>query len=687
MSSVPARRGDDVDDFHGTKVPDPYRWLEDVGSSETQAWIDAQQAATEAVLATASKRDALRTRLAELLSAPRAQAPWRRGSRWFQLRNDGKQDHDVLYTMESPEDTGRVLIDPNTLSEDHSVALVGMVESPDGSKVAWASTTAGSSWQTWRVRDVASGRDDEDVLEWAKIGLAWAPDSSGVYYGCFDEVADGEVFERPTLNQKVRFHRLGTTQLDDTLTYERPDHPAWLLIASVTEDGRYLVIDAAEGASSINRIYYRDLTNDGDAAGFVELFGAGDGMYRFIGNEGERWLFQTDKNAPRGRIVSVDINDAAEDRWTTVIAERDEALPAYALAANYVRGRLLVIHQQDVMHRLAIHNADGSNGHAIALPVEGSVAFAHTNRDDDRVFITLTTFAAPPMVLEVDLDSATTATFWESSVASTAGLLVEQVLVDSSGGARVPMYLVRNEGVTASGDVPTLMNGYGGFGVSWTPDFMHWTLSRVWLELGGMLGWTILRGGGEYGQEWHDAGRLANKQNVFDDFIACGEWLIANGWTRRDRLAITGMSNGGLLVGACMTQRPDLYGACVPQVGVLDMLHYHEWTSGRWWVGDYGSAENPDEFAYLYAYSPVHNVRDGVRYPPTMVMAGAHDDHVVPGHSFKFAAALQHAQDAPEPILIRIETKTGHGGGKPTAMQVAERADMLAFFTLALSMG
>jgi prolyl oligopeptidase len=668
---------DQVDDYHGTKIRDPYRWLEDTDSEQTRAWVQAQNDVTRAWLAQVTSRQDIRERLTALWDHPRAGAPWHREGRWFQLRNTGLQNQDVLWSMDAPDAEGRVLLDPNTLSEDGTVALTGAAVSDDGELLAYATSEAGSDWMTWRVREVGTGEDRADVIRWSKFsGAAWTRDGAGFYYAHYDPPQPGAEYEQRNLDQKLSYHRLGTEQGEDELVYARPDEPEWGFSPSVTDDGRYLVVHVWQGTDPRNRIYLANLDRGGRVEPLIDDFDAG---YDLIGSHGDVLLFRTDLDAPLGRVIAVDVTRPHREHWEEVVPEGEDRLER----ARLVGGRIVAAYLHHASHRIRLFGLDGEPAGEVALPGYGSVD-AITGRPEDQAFhFTFTTFTAPTAVYRHDIPAHETALVRAPGADIDASAFrTQQVFVTSKDGTRVPMFLVCRADVTPDGSRPTLLYGYGGFDIALTPAF---AVSRhVWVERGGVLAIANLRGGGEYGKAWHDAGRLANKQNVFDDAIACAEWLVQEGWTSARRLAIQGGSNGGLLVGACMTQRPDLFGACVPEVGVLDMLRFHRFTIGWGWTSDYGCADDPEQFAWLHAYSPLHNLRPGTAYPATLVTTGDHDDRVVPGHSFKFAAALQAAQGGDAPVLIRIETQAGHGAGKPTGKLIDERTDVLAFLERAL---
>ncbi len=679
----PTRRLDHADDYHGQRVPDPYRWLEDVDAPETRAWVEAQNALTFAYLDGLPARAQLRQRLTELWDYPRAQAPVQRGGRYFQLRNSGLQNQDVLSVAERHDDAGRVLLDPNTLSTDGTVALTSWSVSDDGCWLAYATSRSGSDWLTWRVRDVASGADLADVIEWSKFSrAAWAPDGSGFYYARYDAPAEGQAYEDVNYHQKLYFHRRGTAQADDRLVYARPDHKEWGFAPQVSHDGRYLVLSVWQGTDIRNRLFYRDLTVDSP---WVELIDTLEATYEFIGNDGPVFYLSTTLDAPRGRLIAVDVTVPARDQWRTLIPEGPDVLEAVYLIHNQFVGQYV----HDAHHQLRVFGLDGAPAGAIALPGLGSLfTFGDDpavtgGRDDDELFFAFQSFAHPVTVYRYDFWAGEGEPIFVPPIRfDFAPYETRQVFVTSRDGTRVPLFLTHKRGLALDGANPTLLYGYGGFNLSILPTFAVGRLA--WLELGGVFAVANLRGGGEYGEAWHAAGTLDRKQNVFDDLQACAEYLIAEKITSTPRLAIEGRSNGGLLVGACLTQRPDLFGAALAHVGVMDMLRFHKFTIGWAWVSDYGSADDPAQFPALYAYSPYHNLRPGTRYPATLVTTGDHDDRVVPGHSFKFAAALQAAQAGDAPCLIRIQTQAGHGFGKPTAVLIQEQADIYAFLAEAL---
>jgi prolyl oligopeptidase len=669
---------DQVDDYHGTRITDQYRPLEDADAPATRAWIAAQNALTERVLAGVEARPAIRRRLAELFDHPRTGAPWRRGDRWFQLRNAGLQDQDVLWTADAPEGEGRVLLDPNRLNAQGTTTLAEVVASEGGELVACATSDAGSDWRTWTVRRAATGEALPDRIPWSKFSSAsWTHDDAGFFYGRFPEPAPAAAYEAPNRDMELRYHRLGTDAASDRLVFSTPNEPEWGFNPEVSDDGRLLVITVWRGTDPESRIYVADLSNGVEAAVVGPLLDAADARYELIAAIDGTLYLLTDLDAPLGRVIAVDV--ANPTRVREVVPEGADALERACLAG----GRLALVHLHDAHHRLSIVELDGRHVVDVGLPGIGTIVDLAGRRADDDLFLTFMTFVAPRSLLAVRMLDGVVREVGRPRLAWDPGAYVSvQVIVTTADGTEVPLFLTRRRDVAPDGGVPTLLYGYGGFGISVGPTFRPEWLA--WMERGGLLAVASLRGGGEHGRAWHDAGRLANKQHVFDDFAACARWLAASGWTRADRIGINGRSNGGLLVGAAITQHPELFGAAIAEVGVMDMLRFHRFTIGWGWTSDYGSAEDPEQFRTLLAYSPLHNIRPGLACPPTLVTTGDHDDRVVPGHSFKFAAALQAAHAGDTPVVIRIETDAGHGLGKPVGKQLDERASVLAFLELAL---
>ncbi len=678
LAYPPAPRANVVEDYHGTKVADPYRPLEDPDSAATRAWVTAENKITFGFLEGIASRVGLQQRLTKLWDFEKFSVPFEEGRRYFYGRNSGLQNQSVLYTADSLDATPRVLLDPNTLSPDGTIALAGLSVSDDGKLMAYALAEAGSDWITWRVRDVATGGDRDDVVRWSKFSsAAWTKDDRGFYYGRFPEPKPGEDLRASNYFQKVYYHELGTPQGDDPLIYERPDEKELKFNETVTDDGRYLVIEASKGTDDRNRVLYQDLEQPG--APIVELIGSLEAGYELIDNDGPVLIFKTNKDAPRGRVIAIDVHKPAEKDWKEIIPEGEETLRAVSLVGN----RFFANYLKDAHSQIKVFDLEGKFQSEVKFPGLGTVTGFGGKRSDEETFYSFASFTAPPTIYRYDVASGQSSVFRAPKIAfDPDDYSTEQVFYASKDGTKIPMFISYKKGLKRNGQAPTYLYGYGGFNIAMTPAFSVSNL--VWMELGGVFALPNLRGGGEYGEAWHKAGTKLTKQNVFNDFIAAAEWLIDNRYTSTSKLAIGGGSNGGLLVGACLTQRPDLYGAALPAVGVMDMLRFHKFTIGHAWVDDYGSSDSAEEFAALFKYSPLHAIKSGTCYPPTMVTTADHDDRVVPAHSFKFAAALQAAQGCDNPILIRIETRAGHGAGKPTAKIIEEAADKWAFLVKVL---
>ncbi len=666
-----APRGEVVDRYFGVEVADPYRWLEDPEAPETRAWIAAENRLTRQVIDAIPARRDIRDRLEALWDYEKIGAPFQRAGRYFWKYNDGLMSQAQLMVGERPDQAAaRVLLDPKTFSEDGTVALSGIGVSWGGRWLAYATSDGGSDWQTWHVRDVETGEDTGDRIEWSKFsGAWWAPDDSGFFYARYPE--PGAPLEEVNLNQALYFHTLGTPQSEDRLVYSRPDRPEWGYGVTVTEDGDWLVLQIDQGTEEKNRIYL--LPTDGGEE--IKLFDGFDAQYLFVGNQGDRFWFKTDLEAPRGRVIVAGLDGAIEE----VVPEAEATLRG----ASMVGGRLVARYLEDAKSAVRIYELDGEPVADVPLPGIGSAWGFGGRQDDPETFFTFASFTTPPQTWRYDVQTGAAELLWSAAVdVDTEPYTTEQVFYTSADGTEVPMFITRRRDLPLDGSAPALLYGYGGFDIPITPSFQVDRL--VWLELGGVYAVANLRGGGEYGAAWHLAGTKQNKQNVFDDFFAAAEYLVDRGYTSSERLAIEGRSNGGLLVGAALTQRPELFGAALPGVGVLDMLRYHRFTIGWAWASDYGTSEESEEmFRYLLGYSPVHRAAPAV-YPATLITTGDHDDRVVPAHSFKFAAALQYAQRGPAPVLIRVETRAGHGGGKPTGMVLDELADKYAFLIQAL---
>ena len=675
----PARKSDQVDDYHGVKVADPYRWLEDLDSEETRSWVEAENKLSFAYLGSIPARTTLKDRLTKLWNYEKYGIPFKEGSRYFYTRNSGLQNQAVLYTVTALDAQPQLVLDPNTLSADGTVAVSGLQVSPDGKLLAYSLSASGSDWQEWKVRDVESGKDLSDDLKWVKFsGASWTRDGKGFFYSRYDE-PKADSLKATNYFQKVYYHKLGSAQSEDVLVYERPDQKDWLFGGSVTEDGNYLIITAFQGTDVKNRVYYKDLKAKDTSV--VKLLDDFDAAYTFIGNEGTRFWFQTDLDASRGKVIEIDTANPARDKWKVIVPEGKETLQT----TTFVNHKFILNYLKDAYTEVKIFDTTGKLLNDVAFPGIGSAEGFGGKPGDKETFYSFTGFTTPSTIYRYDMNTGKSTIFRQPKVDfNPSDFETKQVFYTSKDGTKVPMFITYKKGLKLDGNNPTYLYGYGGFNISLTPGFSVGNL--VWMEMGGVYAQPNLRGGGEYGEEWHQGGMKLKKQNVFDDFIAAAQWLIDNKYTSTPKLAIGGGSNGGLLVGAALTQRPDLFGAALPAVGVMDMLRFQKFTIGWAWVSDYGSSDNADDFQALYAYSPLHNIKPGTSYPPTLITTADHDDRVWPGHSFKFAAALQAAQGGSAPILIRIETKAGHGAGKPTSKIIEEVADRWAFLVKTLEM-
>ncbi len=674
-----ARRQEVTDTYFDTEVADPYRWLEDPDAEESQAWVAAQNELTQGWLADYPHRQAIHHRLEELWNYEKFSAPSKKADRYFWSRNDGLQNQSVLYWSEGLEGEARLLLDPNKLSEDGTVALAGTSVSEDGKHLAYGLSDGGSDWNTWKVMEIDTGKVLDDELEWIKFsGATWTPDSKGFYYGRYPEPT--KALEDVNQFNKLYYHVVGTPQSADELVHENPDQPQWGFSPDVTDDGKWLVLYTSRSTAEENLLWVRPA--DQPQAQWIELVDEWDGsQYLVVDNTGDTLLVWTTAAAPRGRIIGIDLSNPAKEAWTEVVPEANEVIQG----ADVVGGKLVVNYLQDAHTVIRLFGTDGEAQGEIDLPGLGSVGGFGGKADDPETFYTYSDFTTPATIYRHDMSTGTSEVFRKPEVDfDPSGYETKQVFVTSKDGTKVPMFIVHKKGLVLDGSSATLLYGYGGFNQSLTPSFgVH---NLVWMEMGGVYALANLRGGGEYGEEWHEAGTKLHKQNVFDDFIAAGEWLIDQGYTRTDKLSCRGGSNGGTLVGAVVNQRPDLWGAAIPQVGVMDMLRYHTWTIGWAWAADYGTSEDSKEmFEALYAYSPYHNAKPQ-EYPAVLVTTADHDDRVVPAHSFKYTAAMQHAQQGNAPILARIDVRAGHGRGKPTAMRIDQYADMWSFLARSLDM-
>jgi prolyl oligopeptidase len=666
-----------VDNLHGTLVSDPYRWLEDLDSEETRAWIEQQNNLTFSFLEQIPEREKIRERLTKLWDYEKYGAPHREGNRYFFLKNNGLQNQSVLYTTKSLDQQPDVLLDPNQLSSDGTVALAGYAISDDGNFMAYGLSSAGSDWMEWKVRNVETGEDLSDVLKWIKFSSAsWTRDGSGFFYSRYAEPAPGTAMEQTNYFQKLYFHKLGTPQSQDLLVYENPDEPEWGFSGYVTEDGRYLIITVSKGTDPRYAVYYVDLHEREWKV--QKLIGTFDAEYSFMGNEGARFWFKTNLNAPRGRVIEVDVS--VPSRVIEVIPESTDTLEYARILNHQILGEYL----KDAHSAVRIYELNGSFVRDLQLPGTGTVTGFSGRQTDEVTFYAFTSYTTPSIIYRLDLTTGKSLVLWKPNLLfNPDDFETKQVFYTSKDGTRIPMFISHRKGLVLDGKNRTYLYGYGGFNVSMTPAFSVAML--VWMEMGGIFAMANLRGGGEYGENWHHAGTVHNKQNVFDDFIAAAEWLIENKYTKTAGLAIGGGSNGGLLVTASMIQRPELFGAVIASVGVMDMLRFHKFTIGWAWTDDYGNPENAEHFKSLYAYSPLHNIKKGTAYPALMLATADHDDRVVPSHSYKFAAALQEAHAGESPILIRVDVRAGHGAGKPTTKLIHEISDKWAFLTKVLN--
>ena len=713
VATPPSRREQRVEHLHGHEVADPYRWLEDNRAAEVAAWARAQRDATRHHLDALPWRQPMRQRLARLWDHERRGAPRRRGDWWLQQRHHGLRDQPVLLVAPAdgrrlpPDDAWRVLLDPNELADDGTTALVDTATTEDGALLAYAISQAGSDWMTWRVRDVATGQDLPDEVPWAKFAsAAWLPDGSGFLYGAYDPPPPGQEHAAAMRDHRLRLHRLGTPAGSDPVVHARPDQPEWGFSPSVTHDGRWLVVHVFHGTEPRNRVHLAPIGPDGEVGDVVAWLDDADAHYEVLGALDDRLLVLTDLAAANQRVLAIDPTDAASRR--EIVPEAASRLEDAVVVGGDPRDGgpeqawLVCHHLEHATSRLTVHEArTGAPMHEVEVGL-GTVRAIAGGRTDRGVHLVVESFTAPARVLHHDLVEATTSVRFAPTLPEPGAPLVTERVHVHHDGVAVPLFLVHRDDVAPTGDVPTVLWGYGGFNIPVTPMFQPgW---RTWVEAGGLLAVACLRGGGEYGRDWHDAGRGHAKQQVFDDALACADWLCgADGrphaslvggtprdetWTAAGHLGIEGRSNGGALVGACITQRPGAFGSAVPEVGVLDLVRFHRWTIGWAWVSDYGSPEDPEELATLLAWSPYHNVRDDVAYPPTLLTTADTDDRVVPAHSYKMAAALQHAQaqaaeagieGAHAPVLLRVDISAGHGAGKPVSKLLDERADVLAF--------
>ena len=676
-----AARGDHIDSYHGVAVPDPYRWMEDIDSPATRAWVEAEGTLTNNYLAAISDRQAIAKDIEEIWNYERWSPPERHGAYWFYTHNDGLQNQSMVFVTPDPNAPARMLLDPNVLSRDGTVAVRKTSISDDGRLFAYALSEAGSDWQIWHVKDVATGKDLADELRWSKEGAgSWRKDGSGFYYTRYDAPQPGEVLKATNQYEKLCFHKLGTPQTEDALVYTRADAPDWSIDGRVTDDGHYLVIQANHGDEVQNTLLVQDLSTSG--APVKAIIPEPSAVYDFISSIGTTFYVLTDDRAARYRIVAIDLGKPERANWRTVVPEAAEKLDS----ASLVGGQLIGQYLKNAHSAVRRYSSEGKFVGEVKLQGLGDARGFKGRAGDGETYYSYSSFTTPPGVYRLDLSSGKSSLWRQPKIQGfvPAEYDTTQAFYTSKDGTRVPLFIASHKGTKLDGTNPTLLYGYGGFNMSMESSFSPAVAG--WLQLGGVYVRANLRGGGEYGRAWHEAGMKTRKQNVFDDFIAAAEYLNAQHWTSPKRLAIRGASNGGLLVAATEEQRPQLFAAAVAEVGVMDMLRFREFTVGKGWESEYGSVENPEEFRALLAYSPLQNVKVGVNYPAMLITTGDHDDRVFPAHSLKFAAAMQHADPDGQPILLRIESRAGHGGGTPTAKQIEETADVYAFIRKAMGL-
>lgn len=662
------RKDDVVEDYHGTKIADPYRWLEDDDSEETEDWVKRQNAVTEAYLSEIPFIDDLKSRYEELWDYEKFSAPFKEGDHYYYFKNDGLQNQSVIYTTDDLSEEGEVFLDPNTFSDDGTASLGSMSFNKDGSKVAYLVSEGGSDWRTAYVMDVATKEKTDDVINWAKFtGIAWAGD--GFYYSRYPAPKEGKELSAANEFHTLYYHKLGTDQREDKEIYVDKDHPQRNVGAETTEDGRFLLVSTTESTSG-NMLRFQDVNSNGALTTVTKDFNYD---FNVIDNDGDKLLVLTNYDAPNQRLISIDTKNPSEKNWKDVIPQSEDALRDVAI----VDGKLFANYLHDAASKIKVYDMKGKFIQDLELPGIGTVGGVSGKKSDKEGFYSFTSFINPTTIYKLDAETLTSEVYKSPEVDfNSDDYETKQVWYSSKDGTKVPMFITMKKGTKLNGNNPTLLYGYGGFDIPITPGF---SLTRLpLLEHGGVYAVANIRGGGEFGSEWHKSGTKERKQNVFDDFIAAAEYLIENGYTSSEKLAVEGRSNGGLLIGACMTQRPDLYKVAFPHVGVLDMLRYHEFTIGWAWASDYGRSDDPEAFKYLIKYSPLHNVK-AVDYPSTLVMTADHDDRVVPAHSFKFISELQDKHTGDDPVLIRIETSAGHGSGKPTSKQIEAAAETVGF--------
>ncbi|MFD1206174.1 prolyl oligopeptidase family protein [Sporosarcina contaminans] len=668
-----------IENFHGTEVADPYRWLENPNDEKVKQWVDEQNAVTKEFLSSYEQREQIKEKLTSLWNYPKYSVPHKEGEYYYFHKNDGLQNQAVFYrTKDLESEDLETVLDPNTINEEGTAAITNLSFTKDGRRLAYGISLNGSDWQEIRVKNLETMVDEPDLLRWCKFSsIAWNEEGTGFYYNRFPEPGTVSAGDESNYN-KVYYHKVGTSQDDDSLIYEDPKNKELSFNPSYSDDYRYLLLTVWKGTENKSRIYYKDLIEGGE---FIHLLAKDDGEYSFIGNDGKTFYFVTNHDAPKEKIIAVHLDHPEKENWKDVISEQEDVLSF----AKMINNQFVVCYLHNAYYKLKVFSTTGKLLNEVPLPDFISISNVTGKKEEDVMYIGYTSYLTPLTIAKYSFENSNLQTIFEQvELFDTTDYETIQVFYPSKDGTKIPMFLTCRKGLQLNGENPVLLYGYGGFNVSLTPSFSP--AQRLWIEQGGIYAVANLRGGGEFGEEWYKAGTLENKQNVFDDFIAAAEWLIAKNYTKTAKLAIMGGSNGGLLVGACITQRPDLYGAAVCQVPVTDMLRYHKFTVGRYWVTDYGNAEeNPEHFEFMYKYSPLHNVKNGTAYPPTLITTADTDDRVVPLHAKKFAATLQEAHIGDNPILLRVEKNAGHGLGKPTVKIIEELTDVYTFLNKTLN--
>lgn len=664
------KKVDQIDDYHGTKISDPYRWLEDNNSKETAEWVEAQNKVTQEYLSKIPFREALKNRLTELWNYERYSTPSKHGDYYTFSKNDGLQEQSVIYMQEGLNGTPEVLLDPNKLSNDGSISLGGLAYSNDDKYLCYGISRGGSDWREFYVMDVRTKQLTKDEIKWSKFsGTAWYKD--GFYYGRYDEPMVGEELKQKNEFQKIFYHKLGTQQSEDKLIWEDKQNPKRLFGAGVSDDEKFMFLSISEGSSTNNILYYKNLVTDSPITPIVDKFEA---RFRVVDNLDDKFLVSTNLDAPNNKLILIDTKNHTKESWKTILPETKDVMQSVSLLS----GKLIVTYLKDANSKVSVYTIDGKYLYDVKLPGVGTVSGFGGKKDESETFYTFTSFAYPPTIFKYDVKNNKSELFRKAEVKfDPSGYETKEVFYKSKDGTKIPMFIVHKKGLKLDGNNPTLLYAYGGFNAATLPSF---SVSRIpLLDNGVVYASACLRGGSEYGEDWHKGGMFEKKQNVFDDFIAAAEYLIKNKYTNPSKLAIQGVSNGGLLVGAVINQRPDLFRVAFPQVGVMDMLRFHKFTIGWAWVSEYGSSDKADQFKYLIKYSPLHNIRKGVTYPATMVTTADHDDRVFPAHSFKYISTLQEINDGTNPALIRIETKVGHGAGTSTSKSIELVTDLYSF--------